>query len=84
MDDVRRHEDSDPYRLAAIRECFEESGILLAKSKENPQELLLLTDEEREHGRHAIHQNRTDFRTWVTQRGGVPDVGMLLEKPNMY
>lgn len=83
VDDVRRHEDSKPYRLAAIRECFEESGILLATSKENPKELLTLTDEEREHGRHAIHENIIDFQTWIAQRRGIPDIGILiLEKPD--
>lgn len=78
MDDIRRHEDSEPYRVAAIRECFEESGILLAKRAENPEELLTLTDDEREHGRHAIHENKTEFREWVTQRGGVPDIDNLI------
>lgn len=62
MDDIQRHEDSEPYRLAAIRECFEESGIFLAKRTGNPEELLTLTDDEQEHGRHAIHENKTEFR----------------------
>ncbi|KAI1175522.1 hypothetical protein F4777DRAFT_321030 [Nemania sp. FL0916] len=32
-DGLRRHVDSPAYRMAAIRETFEESGILLARSK---------------------------------------------------
>ncbi|MCJ1464943.1 hypothetical protein MMC07_003558 [Pseudocyphellaria aurata] len=75
VNDVHRHEDSEPYRLAAIRECFEESGIILAKRKDKSEGLLPLTDEERERGRHAIHENQVDFQTWVTQRGGVVDTG---------
>jgi 8-oxo-dGTP pyrophosphatase MutT (NUDIX family) len=73
--DVRRHEDSRPYRIAAIRECFEESGILLANSREKPNELLILSDEEREQGRHAVHNNEIDLQAWIRERGGTPDVG---------
>ena len=77
VDDVRRHEDNQIYRMSAIRECFEESGILLAKSNHRPEYLLMLNDEEREHGRHIIHQNQIDFQTWVEQHGGTPDLGAL-------
>lgn len=65
--------------MAAIRECFEESGILLAKSLENPEELLMLSDEERQLGRHAIHQETISFQAWVKQRNGTPDVGMTFQ-----
>lgn len=61
--------------MAAIRECFEESGILLAKRVESPGELLVLSDEEREHGRHAIHQEKISFQAWVKQHDGIPDIG---------
>lgn len=63
--------------MGAIRECFEESGILLAKSKGNPNELLALSDEEREHGRHAIHKEEVNFLDWLQSKGGVPDMGGL-------
>lgn len=74
--DVRIHDDSRPYRMAAIRECFEESGILLARGRNNPNELLILSDEDREQGRRAVHQDKVDFQAWVEQRGGTPDIGM--------
>lgn len=77
INDIRRHEDSKTYRMSAIRECFEESGILLAKNNEKPGHLLTLTDAEREDGRHAIHQNQIDFKKWVAQLGGTPDLGIL-------
>lgn len=76
--DPTRHEDSRVYRLAAIRECFEESGLLLATKRENPKELLGLGDEEREQGRHAIHENKVGFQQWVEQKGGMPDMGKYL------
>lgn len=64
--------------MAAIRECFEESGLLLATKKGTPNELLRLSDEEREQGRHAIHENKVGFQQWVEQKGGVPNIGRLL------
>ena len=76
--DPTRHEDSRVYRMGAIRECFEESGLLLATKKESPNEILRLSDEERERGRHAIHQNKVGFRHWVDRKGGVPDIGKHL------
>ncbi len=75
-EDVRRHEDNEAYRMAAIRECFEESGILLARNKKNPNDLLSLSDEERDEGRHAVHSHRIPFQEWVSQHGGVPDTGI--------
>lgn len=69
--------------MAAIRECFEESGILLAKSIKNPEELLVLSDEEREQGRHAIHQEKISFQEWVKQRNGVPDIGTPFSIPSL-
>jgi len=63
--------------MGAIRECFEESGILLAKSREKPGELLALSDGELEHGRHAIHKEEVEFRDWLESKGGVPDMGGL-------
>lgn len=74
--DVKIHDDNRPYRIAAIRECFEESGILLANKIENPNESLILGDEDREQGRRAVHQNEVDFQAWVEQQGGTPDIGM--------
>ncbi|KAL8808199.1 MAG: hypothetical protein Q9182_000263 [Xanthomendoza sp. 2 TL-2023] len=75
--DVRRHEDSMAYRVGAIRECFEESGILLARKLEGDlfsSSLLRLDEGERDAGRRAVHDKAVDFHTWVRDKGGVPDV----------
>ncbi|KAI4129718.1 MAG: hypothetical protein LQ338_002102 [Usnochroma carphineum] len=63
--------------MGAIRECFEESGILLAKSRKNPSMLLWLSEQERDSGRHAIHNKRVGFQDWVRSRGGFPDTESL-------
>jgi 8-oxo-dGTP pyrophosphatase MutT (NUDIX family) len=72
------HEDGPAYRLAAIRETFEESGILLArKSGQNlDQGLLQLPDDIREAGRKQIHGNQVKFTEWLKSQGVEPDVGM--------
>ncbi|KAL9024780.1 MAG: hypothetical protein Q9196_006262 [Gyalolechia fulgens] len=76
-DDVRLHEDNTAYRTGAIRECFEESGILLAKSRDDQSMLLRLTEEEGHQGRHAIHNKKVRFEDWVRSRGGLPDIQSL-------
>ncbi|KAL8823643.1 MAG: hypothetical protein Q9191_005675 [Dirinaria sp. TL-2023a] len=66
IEDPRRHEDNSAYRMGAIRECFEESGILLAKEKLRESGTLLnLSNDEREKGRHAIHSGKTTFSEWL-------------------
>lgn len=66
--------DNTAYRLAAIRETFEESGILLAKSKSSG-DILNVEDGERERGRKAIHAGKVSFPDWVEDKGGIPDIG---------
>jgi hypothetical protein len=63
--------------MAAIRETFEESGILLAKNKSNGT-LLNVPEKDREEGRKAIHSGKITFPDWLDQRGGVADTGMSL------
>lgn len=73
------HEDGPAYRLAAIRETFEESGIVLAKKAGQTREqggLLQLSDDLREDGRKRVHANEVKFEEWVREQGGEPDVGM--------
>lgn len=77
LNDVRRHEDSEPYRMGAIRECFEETGILLAK-KRGSDGLLELSDKDREHGRHAVHNEKIPFREWLNGVGGEADTASLI------
>jgi hypothetical protein len=72
------HEDGPAYRLAAIRETFEESGILLAKKagSSRDQGLLHVPDDVREAGRKQVHGNKIRFTEWLEGLGGEPDVGM--------
>ncbi|MCJ1476267.1 hypothetical protein MMC13_004933 [Lambiella insularis] len=73
-----RHEDSLVYRMGAIRECFEESGILLAKKLSNPGALLEVNDAKRDEARHAIHDNKAKFQEWVQSQHGLPDTEGLI------
>lgn len=72
-----RHEDSDVYRMCAIRECFEESGILLARNNGFGR-LIEVPESEREEGRKAIHSNKTTFPEWLAKKGGRADIDGLI------
>lgn len=74
--DPKRHEDSPAYRQAAIRELFEESGILLAKDRVSGQ-ILGFPENVREEGRRVIHSNEETFIQWLQRQhaSAVPDVG---------
>lgn len=72
-----RHVDSETYRLAAIRETFEESGILLARNNGFGR-LIEVSEEEREQGRRLVHGNQVPFRTWLAGKGGRADVDGLI------
>ncbi|KAI9821149.1 MAG: hypothetical protein M1827_003883 [Pycnora praestabilis] len=79
IDDPTRHQDGPSYRLAAIRECFEESGILLAReSSHAARGLLGIADEEREAGRKAVHQDQVKFQDWLRDRGAIADTENLI------
>ena len=75
-EDYSRHDDAPAYRRAAIRELFEESGILLAKNTSSGK-MLALDEETREKGRRLIHQNHITFDDWLKQQEPTaePDVG---------
>ena len=77
-EDPARHDDAPHYRKAAIRELFEESGILLAKDA-NSGKMLFVDEAAREQGRKLIHQNKITFDEWLKQQHStaVPDIGML-------
>ncbi|KAF1955091.1 hypothetical protein CC80DRAFT_549807 [Byssothecium circinans] len=70
-----RHQDGPAYRLAAIRETFEESGILLAKSKRTGKLVSAeeLGDTEREEGRRAVHKGEVRFGELLERWGLVAD-----------
>ncbi len=69
-----KHQDGPTYRLGAVRECFEESGILLA-SKKNGSGLLEVEESAREKARKDIHSGKIKFADWVKEMGGIVDTG---------
>ncbi|KAK3395988.1 hypothetical protein B0T20DRAFT_455763 [Sordaria brevicollis] len=75
------HVDSEAYRLAAVRETFEESGILLARRKngggKGEGEMLELSEEELEEGRKVVFGDKVRFGEWLDSKGGVADIENL-------
>jgi hypothetical protein len=68
-----RHTDNLAYRTGAIRELFEESGILLARdSSSSPpspsNRLISVPAPDRRRGRRAIHSGKVPFATWLQQQ----------------
>ncbi|KAL3425395.1 NUDIX domain-containing protein [Phlyctema vagabunda] len=63
--------------MGAIRECFEESGILLAKKKES-EALLEISKDERDEARKAIHGGKMRFGDWIHEKGGLVDSDSLI------
>lgn len=76
-DTAERHVDSDVYRLAAIRETFEESGILLARNNGHGR-LIEVPEAQREEGRRLVHDNKVPFTKWLAQKGGRADTEGLI------
>lgn len=70
-----RHEDGLAYRIGAIRECFEESGILLAKRKDGSGELLEIPEQRRDKVRKGIYSGETTISQVVDAEGGYLDTG---------
>jgi 8-oxo-dGTP pyrophosphatase MutT (NUDIX family) len=73
-----RHRDGPAYRMAAIRETFEECGILLAKSKKTGKLFTEISDEEREQGRKDVHNGKIKFGDLLERWGAVPDTQSLI------
>ncbi|KAL8358955.1 hypothetical protein RB601_008168 [Gaeumannomyces tritici] len=75
LEDPLAQGDSPEFRAAAIRETFEESGILLAVDAAarggRPVEL---TAAQRDAGRRAVHANEVTLSRWLEGVGGVPDL----------
>ncbi|KAG9199119.1 hypothetical protein G6514_009037 [Epicoccum nigrum] len=78
VNEPARHQDGPAYRLAAIRETFEECGILLAKSKTTGKLFTDISDEEREEGRRAVHSGTTKFTDLLVKWGALPDTESLI------
>ncbi|KAI1811812.1 hypothetical protein GGS20DRAFT_588146 [Poronia punctata] len=76
--DPTRHVDSLAYRLGAIRETFEESGILLAREGSKDGPLLNLPTAKRDEARKAIYENQLSFGQWLESVGGIPDTDNLI------
>ncbi|TXT07353.1 hypothetical protein VHUM_03073 [Vanrija humicola] len=74
-----RHVDGEAYRLAAIRETFEESGILLAHPKGGKTDQLLdISEAQRQEGRGLVHGDKKRFTEWLEDVGGVADLDGLI------
>jgi 8-oxo-dGTP pyrophosphatase MutT (NUDIX family) len=71
---TERHQDGLAYRIGAIRETFEETGILLAR-KDN--ELINLDVKDRDAARKMIHGNQVKFLEWLKSVGAEPDLGEM-------
>ncbi|KAL2022053.1 hypothetical protein VTK56DRAFT_6097 [Thermocarpiscus australiensis] len=80
FDRPERHVDHPAYRLAAIRETFEESGILLARKLGSSRDegLLRVGDEVRKRGRKLIHNYDVRFTGWLKDENCEPDVENLI------
>ncbi|KAG2161919.1 hypothetical protein JADG_001658 [Aureobasidium aubasidani] len=75
-EDAARHHDSEVYRMAAVRETFEESGILLARTKEG--RLLEVDEDEREKVRKLVHGDKIKFEDWLDEKGAKADLDNLI------
>ncbi|KAG6010060.1 hypothetical protein E4U21_000503 [Claviceps maximensis] len=70
-----RHRDGPAYRLGAIRETFEETGILLATKG---GVLVNLSTEQRDEARGRIHRNDVGFGEFLASIGAVADTANLI------
>lgn len=73
FDDPERHSDSPAYRMCAIRELFEETGILLA-TKDGT--MVDISPEERDEARANIYKRKINFGDYLTSIRAVADTGM--------
>jgi hypothetical protein len=82
VDSPERHVDGPSYRLAAIRETFEESGVLLARAagqkavaSTEKRALLQVEEEASKKARVRVANDKVRFEQWLSSVGGVPDRG---------
>lgn len=67
--DPARHLDSIAYRTGAIRELFEEAGVLLARESSTPdQPLLSLDPDTRLAGRNDVHGGKLSLQEWLKKQ----------------
>ncbi|KAK8216327.1 hypothetical protein IWZ01DRAFT_429748 [Phyllosticta capitalensis] len=77
VDDEARHRDGDVYRWAAIRECFEESGLLLAR-KRGQDGLVSVPEEQREKARKDVHAGTRRFKDVLVEWDAEADLDNLI------
>jgi 8-oxo-dGTP pyrophosphatase MutT (NUDIX family) len=63
--DINRHLDNAAYRTGAVRELFEETGILLARENKDAKTLLRVSTETRKRGREDVHGHKVSFGEFV-------------------
>ncbi|RCI12969.1 hypothetical protein L249_0488 [Ophiocordyceps polyrhachis-furcata BCC 54312] len=71
-----RHRDGPAYRLAAVRECFEETGVLLASGR--GADAMRLSSPERDEARRAVQAGEVRFGTWLERIDAVADTDGLI------
>ena len=72
------HRDGPAYRLGVIRECFEESGILLARRADDDDDAGAMVDlpaAQRDAARKRIHANELSFGDFLASVGAVAHTG---------
>jgi 8-oxo-dGTP pyrophosphatase MutT (NUDIX family) len=67
-DGIERHQDNRAYRVGALRELFEESGILLARKQAGSRQLVSVPQAARGEGRRSVHSDKTPFQAWLRQQ----------------
>ncbi len=68
----------DPFRIAAIREAFEECGLLLARDQRDASALAAERAEAITAARQAAHaKGEASFADLLTEEGLAPDIGAL-------
>ena len=62
--------------MAAVRETFEESGILLARTQDG--RLLEVDEDERTKVRKLVHGDKIKFEDWLEEKSAKADLGRSL------
>ncbi|KAF7510079.1 hypothetical protein GJ744_007183 [Endocarpon pusillum] len=65
---IERYHDNRAYRVGALRELFEETGIVLARQDGTSPKLISMPQESREEGRKLVHSGKISFQAWLTQQ----------------
>ena len=90
-----RHKDGPSYRIAAIRETFEESGVLMARpagslgpfsaaSAFEDRDLFHISEEISRPARVDVANNKLRFEIWLSGVGGIPDIGKPLARAQFH